>query len=167
MPKNKDIDFLLKSPEEVSIWKRGFAFLIDIIIIQFIVNITFSSYIKNNLGENKNFFELYNYINSNYELYSRFLLTLSIITSIMTLIYFALMEWKLNQSIGKMIFKIKVKSDNKKLKFKQVLLRNIPKALLFVNYVSWIFLLDIVYLSFKRIRFFDKLAQTNVVKIKN
>ena len=75
------------------------------------------------------------------------------------------MEFKLRQTLGKMIFKIKVVQDTKKLEFWQVFLRNIPKSLFFVNYTIWIFLIDILYYSFTKKRLFDKIAKTDVEKI--
>jgi len=164
MPKKPSINVLLRNPNEISIWKRGFAFLIDLIIIEFIVNLTFNNYIQKTIGDNKGIIEVYQYINANYDLFSGFLLTISIITAIIALIYFTLLEWKLNQSLGKMIFKIKVYPA--KLKFWQALVRNIPKALFLVNYFSWVFLFDLIYLTFTRQRFFDKLAKTHLVKVK-
>ena len=164
--KKQTLNILLRNPNEPSIWKRGFAFLIDLIIIQIIVNLAFSSYIKQNIGNDMSIIETYRYINANYELFSGFLLTISIITATILLIYFALLEWKLNQSIGKMVFKIKINSYDKKVKLWQTLIRNLPKALLLINYVSWIFLLDLTYLAFTKQRFFDKLANTHVVKVK-
>ena len=164
MAKKLTVKDLLRKPDEVSIWKRGFAFLVDLLIIEFIVNLTFKDYIGTNLGNDKNVIEMYRYLNANYELFSGFLLTMSIITALIALIYFTLLEWKLNQTLGKMIFKIKVMPD--KLKFYQALLRNLPKVLFLINYVSWIFLFDLIYLSFTRIRFFDKLAKTYLAKVK-
>lgn len=164
--KKPSINILLRNPNEPSIWKRGFAFLIDLLIIQVIVNLAFSNYIEKSIGDGMNIIETYQYINANYELFSGFLLTISIITAAILLIYLTLLEWKLNQSLGKMIFKIKVSSYNKKLKLWQALIRNLPKALFLINYVSWIFLFDLIYLAFTRTRFFDKLAGTYLVKVK-
>jgi len=50
--KKKTLNLLLRNPNEVSIWKRAFAFIIDLIIIQFIVNLTFYNYIEKNIGNN-------------------------------------------------------------------------------------------------------------------
>lgn len=161
--KKPSINLLLKNPNEISIWKRGFAFLIDILILELIVNLTFSSYIEKNIGNTGNIIEIYQYLSENYELFAPFLLTMSFISAFISLIYFTLLEWKLQQTIGKMIFKIKV---NSKIKLWQALVRNIPKSLFFISYTYWIFLFDILYLAFTKQRFFDKLAKTSLVKIK-
>lgn len=162
--KKQTLNLLLRNPNEVSIWKRGFAFLIDLFIIQIIVNLALSNYIKQNIGENMNIIETYQYINANYELFSSFLLTISVITAIIALLYFTLFDWKLKQSIGKMALKIRIMPD--KIDFWKALTRNIPKALFFINYTSWILLFDLIYLSFRRIRFFDKLAGTYLINVK-
>ena len=163
MPKYDPLKELKK--EHVSIWRRGLAFLFDILIIQFLVNLNFNNILKNNLRTDKSLTELFNYSLKNYSSLEPKLLTISIITAISALIYFTLMEWKLKQTLGKMLFKIKVTSDNKKLEFWQVLIRNLPKVALFVNYIIWIFFIDLIYHSFTKRRLFDKLAKTNVEKI--
>ena len=150
--------------EEVSIWKRGFAFLIDVIIIQFIVNLNFSKVLDTELSD-KSLVELFNYSLENHSSLEPKLLLISIVTAVSALIYFILFEWKLRQTIGKMILKIKVNSETKTLEFWQALVRNIPKAAFFVNYTVWIFLIDLIYHSFTRKRLFDKLAKTYVKKI--
>lgn len=162
--KKQTLKILLRNPNEVSIWKRGFAFLIDLLIVEIIVNLTFSKYIEKNLGSDMNIIEMYKYLNANYDIYSGFLLIMSIITALIALIYFTLMEWKLNQSLGKMMLNIKVIPN--KLKFWQAFLRNLPKSLFLVNYTSFVFLFDILYLSFTKQRFFDKIAGTSLIKIK-
>jgi uncharacterized RDD family membrane protein YckC len=164
MPRKPSINILLRNPNEVSIWKRGFAFLIDLIIIELIVNLAFNNYIQKIIGDDKGIIEMYQYINANYELFSGFLLTISIISAVIALIYFTLFEWKLQQTIGKMIFKIKVYPS--KLKFWQALVRNISKVLFLIDYFSWVFLFDLIYLTFTRQRFFDKLAKTYLIKVK-
>ncbi len=153
----------LKQYNEVSIWRRGFAFIIDIIIIEFLVGLSLNNFIENNIDSSKSLTETFNLMFQNYEALGPKLLIISIITAFAALVYFTLMEWRLKQTIGKMIFKIKVSSESK-LKFSQSLIRNIPKACFFVNYLIWIFLIDLIYHAFTRRRLFDKLANTNVEK---
>ncbi|MEK6835701.1 MAG: RDD family protein [Nanoarchaeota archaeon] len=160
--KKSTLNYLLEKPE-VSIWKRGFAFLIDILIIQFIVNFSFRSQIEKQIS-NGNLIEVYNLINQNYILYQPFILKLSIVTALLSLIYFTLLEWKLNQTLGKMLLKIKVMP--KRLKFWQALVRNLSKSTFFINYTSFIFLVDLFYLGFTKQRLFDKLAKTSLAKVK-
>lgn len=161
--KKPSIDILLKNPNEISIWKRGFAFLIDILILELIINFAFSSYIEKNIGDLGNIIEMYKYLSENYASLQPFLLIMSIASALIALIYFTLLEWRLQQTIGKMIFKIKV---NPKMELWQALVRNLPKSLFFISYTYWVFLFDIFYLAFTRQRFFDKIARTYLVKVK-
>ena len=151
--------------KEVSIWKRGLAFIIDIIIIEFIVGLNFNKLLENDINKDKSLVELFSYTLENYSLIQPKLLTISIITGIMALIYFTLFEFYLKQTLGKMLLKIKITSENKKLEFWQALLRNIPKASLFINYVVWVLFIDLIYHSFTKRRLFDKLAKTSVEKV--
>ncbi len=164
MPKYNPLKELKK--EQVSIWKRGLAFLVDILIIQFIVNLNFNKFLEPSLGNNKSIVELFNYSLDNYSTLEPKLLLVSIVTAILALFYFTLMEWKLKQTIGKMLFKIKVNSENKNPEIYQFILRNIPKSCLFVSYLIWVFLIDIVYYIFTKKRLFDKLSKTYIEKAK-
>ena len=152
--------------EQVSIWRRGLAFLIDIIIIQFIVNLSFNKILEPELGTDKTLVELFNYSLENYSSLEPKLLLISIVTAFCALIYFTILEFKLQQTLGKMLFNIKVVSERKTLEYSQVLLRNAPKILFFVNYTSLLFLVDILYYSVKKQRLFDKLARTSIEKVK-
>src|SRR3989344_6922545 len=155
---------MVKYKEQVSVWKRGFAFIIDIIIIQFLINLSFNKILEDSFGSDKSLIELFNTGIENYSTLQPKLLLISIVTAIAALIYFTLIEFKLRQTLGKMLFKIKVVQYTKKLEFWQVLIRNIPKSLFFVNYTIWIFLIDILYYSFTKKRLFDKIAKTDVEK---
>src|SRR3989344_7063775 len=136
--------------QEVSIWRRGFAFLIDIIIIQFIVNLNFSKFLENELSNDKTLVELFSYSIENYSNLEPKLMLISIITAASALLYFTILEWKLKQTLGKMLLRIEVRSENKKLELWQAFLRNLPKAMFFVNYLVWILLIDLIWHSFTR-----------------
>ena len=72
------------------------------------------------------------------------------------------MEYKLKQTIGKMIFNIKVSSEGN-LEFWQALVRNISKP---IN-INILLLVDILYMLINKthLRLFDKLAKTEVVEV--
>ena len=99
---------MVKYKEQVSVWKRGFAFIIDIIIIQFLINLSFNKILEDSFGSDKSLIELFNTGIENYSTLQPKLLLISIVTAIAALIYFTLMEFKLRQTLGKMLFKIKV-----------------------------------------------------------
>ena len=159
----KDIKDLIER-EKNPIWRRIFAYVIDILIIQIIVEIIFYKKIRDILPKGLDFSESYKVIVSNSELNSLFF-TVGITAGILTLLYFTLLEFKYGQSIGKMLFKIKVNSDIKQIKLWQPFLRNIPKSAFFINYLSVIFIIDLFFLIFTKKRLFEKLSKTHVSKI--
>ncbi len=137
-----------KSVSPVKLWKRVIAYVIDVIIINIIIIYPF----KNYLGD----FEedlVFNFFNSG------FMLALLLIF-LLTILYWTILEYLLNQSVGKAFMNIYVRSTNKqKLSFWQCLLRNLSKVstlLLFIDSLGIIFKKDYQ-------RFLEKLSKTEVV----
>ena len=80
---------------------------------------------------------------------------------IVTLLYFVLMEYYLNQTIGKMLLGISVKNNLKgDLLLGQVILRNLTKI------ATLLIILDTLYLYIKRSdqRYFEVISKTRVVE---
>ena len=80
---------------------------------------------------------------------------------IVTLLYFVLMEYYLNQTIGKMLLGISVKNNLKgDLLLGQVVLRNLTKI------ATLLIILDTLYLYIKRSdqRYFEVISKTRVVE---
>jgi len=80
---------------------------------------------------------------------------------IVTLLYFVLMEYYLNQTIGKMLLGISVKNNLKgDLLLGQVVLRNLTKI------ATILIILDTLYLYIKRSdqRYFEVISKTRVVE---
>lgn len=125
-----------------SLWKRGLAYLVDVFLIYIIIMIPF----KNNLELIKT------------EMPSD-LLAISFLIAILSLFYWAILEYKIQQSVGKMLFRIYVKSRTKKLSFWQCLVRNLTKMSMFFLF------LDCLYLLITRghQRYFERLSGTEVV----
>ena len=89
----------------------------------------------------------------------RFIL-ISFIAGAITILYWALLEHYLKQSIGKMLFKIRVTSEKGTLKFWQCLVRNISKSSLLVLFIDFIF----VFFSKNNQRLFERISKTKVVE---
>lgn len=79
---------------------------------------------------------------------------------ILTVLYWAIFEYKLRQSPGKMLTKIYVSPTNKELTFSHAIIRNLTKISLFL------LILDCLYMVFKKThqRYTETIAQTEVVK---
>lgn len=130
-------------------WKRGIAFVIDSIVISFIISTPFASAIT---IESNNLLETFQTT-----LTTEFFL-ITLIIAILTLTYWSILEWQFQQSVGKVVLKLKVKSIKKQLTFKQALTRNITKI------STIILLIDCLnILKKKNQRYFEKISNTKVV----
>lgn len=141
--------------------RRCGAFIIDYLIINIIISLAFKSVISNRADlEGLGFWAAYNSMIADPS-FSSLLLAMSISSACLAILYFAIIEFKLKQTLGKIIFKINVKSDAKELSMKQSFLRNLPKALVFID-SGLVLLIDLIYMLFKKKRLFDFLARTDV-----
>ena len=114
----KDIRKLIEKDKN-PIWRRIFAYIVDVLIIQIIVELIFYNKLKNYLPSKLSFTEYYTNISSNPKLAS-FFVVIGITASLLAIIYFTLLELKYGQTIGKMLFKIKTFSSiDKKMTLKQ------------------------------------------------
>lgn len=136
------------------LWKRTFAYLIDAILIDIIIVTPFRSILRIKI---QTLDEFYKFLTTNTSV-----LIISFFTiTLLTLFYWTILEYKLEQSIGKMLLKIKVISKTRELSLWQCIVRNLTKtSLLFL-------LLDCLYLlNKKHQRYFEKLSQTRVIEKK-
>jgi len=80
-----------------------------------------------------------------------------VLSIVILILYFSLMEYKLEQTIGKFITNIKVKTKGK-LRFKQALIRNLSKA------STIVLLIDSIPIIFKnkKQRYLERLSKTEV-----
>ncbi|HLD10457.1 MAG TPA: RDD family protein [Candidatus Nanoarchaeia archaeon] len=121
-----------KKLEVVRFWKRVVAYFIDVSIINLLILFPFNAFFIDKSLDWKKLFEIQS---------SEELAILSLIMVVISLIYWVIMEYKLQQTIGKMIMKIKVKSvSDKELKFPQIFIRNLLKPFFIA------FLIDVTYM---------------------
>jgi len=134
-----------------SLWKRFFAYLIDALVINFVILWPFKDYFLQIAGE----IDLYNLGN----VFSKFFLV-SFVIAMLTILYWAVLEYFTKQSIGKILVGIKVKNLKSDYNFLNFFLRNIPKVSIVV------LILDCIYMFFNenRQRFFEKISNTKVVE---
>ena len=135
----------------VSLWKRFIAYLIDVIVVNLVVSLPFYSFLSN---FKDNPMVLFTSTDSR-------LTFLTFVVVISILIYFSVLEYKIRQTLGKIIMGIYVVSlSDKELRFSQALLRNITKPF------SIVLLVDVVYMFFKggNQRLFEVFSRTAVVE---
>lgn len=145
------------------VWKRVIAFAIDMLIINLVVFFPFKGLFEEILPKNYSFPEAYRLLSGSTD-YADFLTSVSFIMSILVIMYFYMMERKMSQTIGKMLMKIYVASDNKELKAWQLLARNIVFIPLFPFVLLWV--LDPLFMFFTKTnqRLSEILSKTKVVE---
>ena len=141
-----------KKGENASIIKRILAYFIDNIIISIIVIFPFKGVFNNGLSNLENIFTF----RSTDPL---FYLSFSII-AILSLTYWSILEYKTQQSIGKMIMNLKVISQKKNLELWQCIIRNLSKPFSFFLVID-----TFILLLTRKQRLLDKIAYTEVIKI--
>ena len=107
--------------------------------------------------------ETYNYFINNPSL-NNAILWVSIALSALTLSYFTILEWKLGQTLGKMILKINVKSEHKTIKIWQAFVRNLFLIPVFPFIALWI--IDPLFMLFTKNnqRLMEILSKSKVVQ---
>ena len=156
----KEMERLLNQHRPASFWKRAIAFIIDIAILEFIILAPLQAVITARLGTPDSFESLFS-IAQQLEPYQGIIIALSVLMAILSFAYFVLLEGLHQQTVGKALMNIHVVSTNKTLQWKQVMGRNITKALALTSF-SLLFCIDIVYLLIKKERLSDKITHTGV-----
>ncbi|MBR9690217.1 RDD family protein [Candidatus Woesearchaeota archaeon] len=141
--------------------KRIAAFFIDLLILDFVVASAFSSYFTRVLPS-KGYFDAYAYVSANPEIISQIYSAL-VAMSLLMILYFAYMEHKYNQTVGKMLFHIYVRpKQGKKITFWQSALRSIFLMPVFPIFLLWI--VDPVLMLIKGERFSEIISKTQTVE---
>lgn len=156
LPKQKTIE------GPASIIKRTLAFIIDILLINIVIMFPFRDFFSSIPTENLSFAEAFTYLNSP-EFQSTTIL-LSIFSSILSIMYFMILEGKYRQSVGKILMKLRIKSNTKELTFLQNLGRNMYLIPIFPFIILWI--IDPMFILFtkERKRLSEIISKTEVVQ---
>ena len=131
--------------EVASFTRRILAYIIDVLIINTLILKPFNLFSKTSLT-----IQL-----------SRETIIIGFSTAILTLLYWALLEFTVRQSIGKIITRIYVSSLKKQLTLYQCILRNITKI------VTPILIIDTLYAMINKThqRYFEKISNTEVLQV--
>src|SRR3989338_4139958 len=145
------------------IWKRIAAFFIDMLILNLIVLFPFRALFKSIIPQDYSFSEAYRLLGSSAN-FTGYISSISLVMSIMVILYFFMLERKMSQTIGKMLMKIYVASDNKDLKAWQLLARNLVFLPVFPFVLLWI--IDPLFMFFTKTnqRLTEILSKTRVVE---
>ncbi|MBI5391073.1 RDD family protein [Candidatus Woesearchaeota archaeon] len=168
MPRKKkdsnDLDSSLNLPlrrmvvVEAPVWKRALALLADLVILDFIVLGAFNQ-IFNQLVPESSPFTIMQSIEQN----SKILMLLSVtifMIGLFMLAYFMVMEYMYGQTLGKMLFNIRVQPEA--ISWWQILVRNIAVLPVMPFVLLWV--IDPLMLLFKKQRLSDQFAKTTVIE---
>ncbi len=136
--------------------KRLLAFIIDLFVLEFIVLLPFGSLLRRIFPDKFGFGVIVEGVVA-----KKFALIL-IVIGIVALLYFALFEYKLRQSIGKMALNIYVISEYKELRLWQAIVRNILFVPIFPFNILPI--IDAIFFLFKNRRFSEIITKTDTVE---
>ena len=144
------------------VWKRFIAFVFDLLIINLVLFFPFKRIIQKSIPEFGSYSEAYSFLSANQN-YTATLTIISLVMSLFAVLYFALLEQKLGQTPGKMLFNIFVISDVKKLSFWQCVVRSLFLIPVFPFFLLWI--IDPLFLFFTKTnqRLSEILSKTRTV----
>ncbi len=144
------------------LWKRILAFVIDILIIELIIAAPFRSHLKN-IVPGTSYSEVMNFIMSNPQVSYKLSMIMGIIATL-GILYFTILEFKTQQTIGKMIMKIFTVSQKKQPRFWQYLLSNLTFLPFFPFAILWI--VDPIYIIFTKNnqRFMERISHVHTVQ---
>ena len=127
----KEKEFLAQA----SVLKRLFAFLIDLLIINIIVLFPFKRIFRGIVPNPESFSNTLDFLSNNS---STPLTVIVLAVAFLSILYFMIFEKKLQQSPGKMLFNLYVKSQTKDLKYWQLFVRSVFLIPLFPFILLWI-----------------------------
>lgn len=126
-----------------SVLRRILAFIIDMLILDFIIFTPFSAVIRKMIP-NMDFALVSSALQSNRETANLIFLILTFV-SFFSLLYFALLEYKLGATIGKKILGLEVVPDKGSMRFWQTIVRTLFIFPVFPFILFWI--IDPLYLA--------------------
>jgi len=136
-------------------YRRVIAFIIDFAIVSFIITKPLDDKLINLVP--KDVFSLVNFFqNFNFKSF----LIINLLTGIITILYWAILEYKIQQTLGGFILGIKIRSETKELSFLQSLVRNLTKISIILLILDSI---QILY-SDKKQRYSEKWSKTITIE---
>ena len=146
---------------QASVLKRLFAFLIDLLIINVIVLFPFKRIFSSIVPDPESFSKTMNFLSNN----SSIAFTVIVLAvAFLSILYFMIFEKKLQQSPGKMLFNLYVKSQTKDLKYWQLFVRSVFLIPLFPFILLWIIDPLVMFFNKDGQRLSEILSKTKVVE---
>jgi len=148
---------------QASVLKRLIAFIIDIFIINLVILFPFRGIFRSIVPESNSFSKTFKFLSTNAEASSTITFLMFII-AFMAILYFVIMEKKLGQSVGKMLFNLHIKSQGKDLKNWQLFVRSMFLIPIFPFVLLWIIDPIVMLFTKENQRLSEILSRTKVVE---
>lgn len=148
---------------QASVLKRIIAFAIDLIITNLTILFPFKRIFSSIVPETGSFSETFDFLSNNAEL-SAFLAFILIAIAFLTILYFMILEKKLGQTPGKMMFNLYVASQTKDLKYWQLLVRSMFLMPVFPFVLLWAIDPIVMLFTKENQRLSEILSRTKVVE---
>ncbi|MGM5484249.1 MAG: RDD family protein [Nanobdellota archaeon] len=139
--------------------RRAIAFIIDFIIVDFVVLSAFQPIIRNTVGEGS-ISELTETLRSSPGLVNQ-LSTMMFIASLLIVLYFTILEWKFSQTPGQRLMSLRVMAEGPR--FWQYLLSNVFIFPFFPFILLW--LIDPIYMVMTGRRLSERIAGLRMVQV--
>jgi uncharacterized RDD family membrane protein YckC len=146
---------------QAGLFKRLIAFLLDIIVLDFIVFSPFKAMVMSLVPE-KGIMATAQFLSNNPAITSR-LIIISVILGMLSLAYFAALEFLVGQTVGKAVLGLFVASDKKRPSLWQAIVRNLFAIPLFPFFLFWI--IDPLFLLFSGRRLLERLSRTKTLEL--
>jgi|TARA_B100001964_G_C14201640_1_gene586101 hypothetical protein len=148
---------------QASVLKRIIALIIDLLIVNIIILFPFKRIFEGIIPETESFSKTMDFLNSNSG-YSASITAILVLAAFLTILYFMVFEKKLQQSPGKMLFNLYVKSQTKDLKYWQLFVRSMFLIPLFPFVLLWLIDPIVMFFTKENQRLSEILSKTKVVE---
>lgn len=147
---------------QTSVLKRIIAFIIDFLIINFIILFPFKRIFNTIIPETESFSETLNFLD-NAE-YTTFITVIMLLAAVLAILYFMILEKKLSQTPGKMLFNLYVKSQTKDLNYWRLFVRGMFLIPVFPFVLLWVIDPIVMLFTKENQRLLEILSKTKVVE---
>ena len=148
---------------QASILKRALAFIVDILIIDFFILFPFKGAFEKIMPETGSFSKTLDFLSSNPE-HSASITIIVLAAAFLAILYFMILEKKIGQTIGKMMFSLYVESQAKELKYWQLFVRSMFLIPVFPFVLLWVIDPVVMFFTKENQRLSEILSRTKVVE---
>lgn len=145
------------------VWKRFFAFIIDLLIIDFVIIFPFRNIILKIIPVGIPYSQAYDFLIGNPG-FTRLISIITITISIFAILYFSILELKLNQTVGKIFMNIYVISESKKFRYWQALIRSLFFLPIFPFILLWVIDPIVLFFNKNNQRLSEILSKTRTIQ---